>query len=376
MLENPIYRGEYVWNRSEWIKDHETGKRRRFVRPESEWIRQHSPAWQIVSAELWERVRSVAAAKRSDYVRSLGGRLVASRGQHGASRQPLSGLLECSECGGSVFRAWSNRFYACGWHRDRGSAVCGNAMRVPQPELEARVFGAIRDQVLVPDVVAYAVQCAIDAFTEAMQKDDPRQARARLREIDRELANLARYVAKTGKVDAAAAQYAELDAERARLLDYLTELPVFDPGEIRRAAEVRVLALRQALEHGPESRAALRSLLANRRLRVGPDPERGFRVEGLLEVELETRTARGGAPELFNGAGTCSDRTDDGSVQNDGNSAAEDDDLSRVAFLNAEERPSRLRESREVRGRFIEDFGCGRLVDGEVDAADQRAVLA
>ena len=51
---------------------------------------------------------------------------------------------------------------------------------------------------------------------------------------------------------------------------------------------------------------------------------------------------------LLNGAGTCSDRTDDGSVQNDGYSAAEDDDLSRVAFLNAEERLSRLRESLEV----------------------------
>ena len=73
---------------------------------------------------------------------------------------------------------------------------------------------------------------------------------------------------------------------------------------------------------------------------------------------------------LFNGAGACSDRTDDGSVQNDGYSAAEDDDLSRVAFLNAEERPSRLRESREVRGRLIEDSGCGRLVDGEVDATN------
>src|SRR5262249_20188087 len=79
---------------------------------------------------------------------------------------------------------------------------------------------------------------------------------------------------------------------------------------------------------------------------------------------------------LFNGAGTCSDRTDDGSVQNDGDSAAEDDDLSRVALLNAEERLSRLRESREVRGPFIEESGCDRLVDGEIDAADERAVLA
>ena len=79
---------------------------------------------------------------------------------------------------------------------------------------------------------------------------------------------------------------------------------------------------------------------------------------------------------LFNGAGACSDRTHDDSVQNDGDSAAEDDDLSRVTFLNAEERLSRLRESREVRGPFVEDSGRGRLVDGEVDAADERAVLA
>src|SRR5215470_2404930 len=49
---------------------------------------------------------------------------------------------------------------------------------------------------------------------------------------------------------------------------------------------------------------------------------------------------------LFNGAGTCSDRTDNGSVKNDGHSAAEDDDLSRVGFLDAEERPPRLRETR------------------------------
>ena len=47
LLENPIYRGEYVWNRSEWIKDHETGRRRRFERPESEWLRSSLPELQM-----------------------------------------------------------------------------------------------------------------------------------------------------------------------------------------------------------------------------------------------------------------------------------------------------------------------------------------
>jgi len=52
------------------------------------------------------------------------------------------------------------------------------------------------------------------------------------------------------------------------------------------------MALREALD-GPESRAALRSLLGDRRLQVGPDPERGFRVDGLLEVEIESGSRPG-----------------------------------------------------------------------------------
>jgi DNA invertase Pin-like site-specific DNA recombinase len=29
LLQNEIYRGEYIWNRSEWVKDHDTGRRHR-----------------------------------------------------------------------------------------------------------------------------------------------------------------------------------------------------------------------------------------------------------------------------------------------------------------------------------------------------------
>jgi DNA invertase Pin-like site-specific DNA recombinase len=299
MLKNPIYRGEYVWNRSEWIKDHETGKRRRFERPEADWIRQALPDLAIVSEELWNRAQEAAADRGPSFQRDAVGQIIASAIRVSPTRHALSGFLECATCGGSFFALTKTERYGCGWHRDRGPDVCPSTLRVARTDLEARVFGAIRDQVLVPDGVAYAVQCAVDALAEAMNREDPRQVRARLREIDKELANLARFVAKTGKVDAAAAHYAELDAERNRLLDRLTEPPVFDPEEIRRAAEARVLVLREALAHGPESRAALRALLGNRRLQVGPDPERGFRVDGLLEVEIEAGNGRGSRPGPF-----------------------------------------------------------------------------
>jgi hypothetical protein len=52
--------------------------------------------------------------------------------------------------------------------------------------------------------------------------------------------------------------------------------------------------MRSAFEGEPEERrAAFRALLDDRKLRVLPDAERRFRVEGLFERALETTDARG-----------------------------------------------------------------------------------
>jgi DNA invertase Pin-like site-specific DNA recombinase len=69
MLRNPIYRGERIYNRSEWIKDHATGKRTRFERPESEWVRQHDEAWRIVSDELWRAAQEARGRRNERHVR-------------------------------------------------------------------------------------------------------------------------------------------------------------------------------------------------------------------------------------------------------------------------------------------------------------------
>ena len=67
MLQNPIYQGTYLWNRSEWIKEHETRRRRRFERPESEWLRREMPELAIVSPELWARVELLRMERTTGY---------------------------------------------------------------------------------------------------------------------------------------------------------------------------------------------------------------------------------------------------------------------------------------------------------------------
>ena len=84
---------------------------------------------------------------------------------------------------------------------------------------------------------------------------------------------------------------------RIRLQEF--EAEPLDAESLRPQIEQRVCEMRAALEGAPdERRAALKAFLGGDRLRVLPDAERGFRVEGLLRVRLKAEPARNqkGAP--------------------------------------------------------------------------------
>jgi hypothetical protein len=103
------------WNRSYWVKDHESARRRRFERPESEWVRQQDEAWRIVSDELWEAAQ--ATRGRRNERRDGRGRIQrTSIGGASSRKRLLSGFLQCGECGGS-FHELTQRRWGCSWHR-------------------------------------------------------------------------------------------------------------------------------------------------------------------------------------------------------------------------------------------------------------------
>jgi hypothetical protein len=120
----------------------------------------------------------------------------------------------------------------------------------------------------------------------------------RLDEIEVEVDRLVRLATKTGNIDAIADLCTKLETEREELRAKLSFVPpAIDWERLRAMAEERVLEIRGAFEASDEHRrAALRGLLAGRRLRVGPDPVREFRVDGLLEVVIETTPRPGEHP--------------------------------------------------------------------------------
>src|SRR5215469_3324833 len=84
----------------------------------------------------------------------------------------------------------------------------------------------------------------------------------------------------------------------------------------------------------------------------------------------------GNCDVLLNGSSARPDGADDVPVEHDGHAAPEDDNFAGITFLNTEQWLTRLRQACQIGGRFIEDSGRHRLIDGKVDAANECAILA
>ena len=301
LLRNPIYRGEYIWNRSEWVKDHETGKRRRHDRPESEWIRYSDESWRIVSDELWNAAQERMNRVSGSIQRRGGGRFVAPRHRRSACKQLLAGFLECGECGGTFRDVTGRGVYECGWRKDRGPTICDSRLQVQRAELERRFLHAMRERVLTPDAIEYVVDRASERVQQALGTGPRGSIETRLAGLEEKIERALDLALEAGEVGAIAGRIRRLEAERKELeaeLRALPERPVFDPDQLRAKARTYAVDLNHCMRGAPEeTRRALRILLQDRRIQIHTDPDRHFRMEGLFELPLMQNAPAGGGSD-------------------------------------------------------------------------------
>lgn len=209
VLNNEIYIGRYIWNRSRWVKHPDTGKRERLDRPLIEWKIMERPALAIVDADLWARVRARM------------NRPTVAGGSHGRGRPPrtlFGGLVSCGHCGGAIV-AVSQRAYGCAARKDRGVHVCKGIL-VPRRQLDARLLSLVREELLSPEAIV-AVQADVARILADSRKEQDRtgaRTRARLVELEREIVNLVDAVAQAGLSDALRTRLQAMESERAGLL--------------------------------------------------------------------------------------------------------------------------------------------------------------
>ena len=279
ILNNPLYVGRVVWNRSRWARDPDSGRRRRIERPESEWIVRVDEALRIISAELWERTQQ-RMSRRS----AKGGR---------RARHLFSGFLRCGICGGPFVKVDGYR-YGCATHKDRGPAACANGMKVATRLADRRLLDETRR--------AIASDEALDVFrreASALLRTDKRAAaedgtKTRLATVEREIARMVGAI-KAGTYSEALRQaLAAAEAERSTLeAGIALQASIGDlPDMLPRAAEIfrdLVDRLEMVMATDPEmARNHLRELLGDE-IRLIPHADQGV---------MEARLATGGLVRL------------------------------------------------------------------------------
>jgi site-specific DNA recombinase len=224
ILLNERYRGVVIWGKTKKIHSPETGRRIYRRRPESEWRRLEVPEQRIVSEKLWIRTH-----ERINLVRDLYGVTDGKRrGRAAASPYLFTGLLECSECGGSITivsgqcRKRAESRYGCSRHAQRGDTICTNSLMVRRPDLERQLLAGLQERVLHSAVVDYTLKRFEEELEEALssRSQSDSDLRRQAAELERGIANQLRAL-HDGYSPAITKELARLESQMASVRDRL-----------------------------------------------------------------------------------------------------------------------------------------------------------
>lgn len=254
ILNNTLYVGRYIWNRSQWVKDPDTGRRQRVERPRAEWQEVDCPELRIVPEDLWRAVRDRIDDGRDEFGRK--------RSQRPASTL-LGGLMRCPHCGGAVV-AINGLQYGCGVAKDRGPTVCrGWAIR--RDIAERRLLGLVRDDLLSPQAAA-AFETAFREMLQAEAEQDqesPVRTQRRLETLEEEIGRLVNAIAQVGASPALTARLraAETEAAELRRAKHEAVSLDFSASEVRAIFRRALMDLEGSLKAGDP--VAARQALSN-----------------------------------------------------------------------------------------------------------------
>jgi site-specific DNA recombinase len=286
IVNNQLYAGCYIWNRSQWVKDPDTGKRQRVDRPRHEWRVQDVPALRIVDQETWDRVRA-----RIDAGRGADGKKRAQRPRSAL----LSGVLRCPHCGGPLNSGGTTQ-YICTKGHDRGPTVCPG-FSVGRKRLDRRMLSVVRDEVLTDDVAQMIEQLVIERRQFGSDSRTVEALQARRDALQGELSNLVDAIARIG-ISAPIEQRIRQAERELHTLEYeigqASAEPV-DLVDVRREFQAVRLDFENAIQVSPaEARRAIVDILGSVQLEV-------------KDSELWAHIATGPALQVAVGADVCND---------------------------------------------------------------------
>jgi site-specific DNA recombinase len=221
ILNNELYIGRLVWNRQQFIKDPNTGRRQARLNPETKWIVESVPQLRIVDDHLWKLVKERQRESRSRVMTEDKG-IRSERARR--PRYLLSGLLRCGACGGGYSKI-SQSHYGCSTARNKGT--CRNLLTLRRDELEAKVLNGLRHRLMRPEMVRLFIEEFHREVNRQASEQDLRHDRTKrdLEKTEREIRRLIEAIKAGVPGDIIKGEMTTLETRRSDLLGQLETAP-------------------------------------------------------------------------------------------------------------------------------------------------------
>jgi hypothetical protein len=206
ILVNEKYLGRWIWNKTTFVKDPETGKRTPVARPQDDWVVEERPDLAIVDG-VWKRVQARLETVRTAYGARENQKRPRGQAPEVYSPHPLSGLIRREICGARITIQTSQRKkndvvyrygrYRCSFHVTKGPAVCSNSMSIRQDVLDGRLLDKFNGA-LTSEMIDYLVTATNQVLQQlrgaTLQEIETLTAERQV--VERELSNLVEFVIK------------------------------------------------------------------------------------------------------------------------------------------------------------------------------------
>ncbi len=303
ILRNELYIGRIVWNRMNYVKDPETGKRISRMNPVAQWVIKDVPHLRLLDDDLWaavqRRLGSSAVEPESDPAEPVPYR-ISRRPQH-----ILTGRVFCGVCEGTMSNSGQD-YLTCTVASRQG--ICTNTRSIKRHRIEAVVVDALRTRLMQPEAcaefsAAFKEECARTA-KEASGADATR--RRELEKVRQKLDELVEAIASGLRSTTLQTKLAQLEAREAELerdLKTPCHKPTALPPDLAAAYQQELEQLGSSTDgvEGTETRELIRGLIE--RVIITPAPHgKGSEVElvgtiaAMIDLALNAKTA--GKPRI------------------------------------------------------------------------------
>ncbi len=160
ILNNELYIGRLVWNRLQYVKDPDTGKRISRYRREDELVITEVPHLRILDQTLWD------AAKARQIASTRNTRPLQPNNRLSAHKRPkylLSGLVKCGHCGAGYIVKNTTQLICAAYQQKK---ICDNKVRIKRADLETWVLEELRDKLMTRQ----ALEEFYKAYTDHINK--------------------------------------------------------------------------------------------------------------------------------------------------------------------------------------------------------------